>query len=110
MLFNSSKLKHPPAPFSICQAAISFSNTIRNLGFYLDKDLSMKEHISFICKTAFLEIGHISTICHYLTDDATKTFVVSLVLSRIYYCNSLMAGLPQSLVGKLESKTVQPVL
>ena len=39
-------------------------------------------------------------ICHYLTHDATKTFVVSLVLSRIDYCNFLLAGLPQTLVGQ----------
>ena len=101
MLFNYSKLKHLPVPLSICQASISFSASVRNLGFYLDKYPSMKEHINFICKTAFMEIRRISTIRHYLTDDATKTLVVSLVLSRIYYCNSLMAGLPQSLVGKL---------
>ena len=62
----------------------------------------MKEHINFTCKTAFLEIRHISTIRHYLSDDATKTLVVSLVLSHIDLCNSLMAGLPQSLVGKLQ--------
>ena len=73
-----------------------------NLGFYATKDLSMKEHIDFICKTAFQKIRRISTIRHYLTDDATKTLVVSLVLSRIDYCNSLLAGLPQSLVGKLQ--------
>ena len=103
MLFYSSKPKHLPAPLSICQAAISFSNSIRNLGFYLDKDLSMKEHINFICKTALLEIRRISTIRHYLTDDATKTLVVSLVLSRIDYCNSLLAGLPKPLGGKLQS-------
>ena len=62
----------------------------------------MKEHTNFICKTAFLEIQRISTIRHYLTDGATKTLVASLVLSRIDYCNSLLAGLPQSLVGKLQ--------
>ena len=62
----------------------------------------MKEHINFICKTAFLEIRRISAILHYLTDDATQTLVVSLVLSSIDYCNSLLAGLPQSLFGKLQ--------
>ena len=101
MLLNSTKLKHPPAPLLICQATISFSDSVRNLGFYLDKDSSMKEHINFVCKTAFLEIWRNSTIRHYLTNDATKTLVVSLVLSRIDYCDSLLAGLPDSLVGKL---------
>ena len=76
---------------------------VRNLCSYLDKDLSMKEHISFIWKTAFPEIWRFSTICHYLTADATKTLVVSLVLSRIDYCNSLSAGLLQSSVGKLQT-------
>ena len=30
MLFNSSKLKHPPAPLLISQAAISFPDSVRN--------------------------------------------------------------------------------
>ena len=64
MLLNSSKLKHPPAPLSICQATISFSDSVRNLGFYLDKDLSMKEHVNFFCITASLKIRRISTIRH----------------------------------------------
>ena len=62
----------------------------------------MKEHFNFICKNAFLEIRRIRTIRHYLTDDVTKTLVVSVVLSRIDYWNTLLAGLPQSLVGKLQ--------
>ena len=102
MLFSYSKLKYPPAPLSSCQATISFSDSVRNLSFYLDKDLSMKQHINFICKTAFLEIRHTSTIRHYLTDDATKTLVVSLVFSRIDYCNSLLDGFPTSLVSELQ--------
>ena len=69
---------------------------------YLDKDLSMKEHINFMYKTALLEIRRSSTTRQYLTDHATQTLVVSLVLSRIDYCNSHLAGLPQSVVSKLQ--------
>ena len=87
---------------SICQAIIFFSYKVRNLGFNLDKDLSMKEHMSFISKPPFLGIRRVRAIRHYLTDDATKTLVVSLVLSRIDYFNSVLAGLPQSLIGKLQ--------
>ena len=53
MLFNFSKLMHPPAPLSISQATLFFSDTVRSLVFYLDKDLSVKEHINFICKNCF---------------------------------------------------------
>ena len=102
MLFNSSKLQDPPTSLSICQTTVVFSDSVRNLGFYLDKDISLKEHINFICKTAFFELRRISTIRHYLSIDATITLVVSLVLSRIDYCNSLLAGLPLSLISKLQ--------
>ena len=102
MIFNSSKLQDAPASLSICQTTVTFSDSVRNLGFYMDKNLSMKQHINFIYKTAFFELRRISTIRQHLTVDATKTFVVSLVLSRIGYCNSLLAGLPLSLISKLQ--------
>ena len=62
----------------------------------------MKQHINFIRKTTFFELCQISTIRQYLTVDATKTLVVSLVLSQIDYCNSLLAGFPLSSVSKLQ--------
>ena len=103
ILFNSSKLKRPPAPLSVCQATISFSDGDRHLDFYKDKDLSMKAHINFVCKTAFLEIRRISTIRNDLSDDATETLVVSLVFLRTDYCNSL--GLSRSVLGRQTSES-----
>ena len=80
MLFNSSKIKYPAAPLSICQATFSFSDSVLNLGFHLDKDLSTEEHSNLMCKTAFLGIRRIDIICHYLTDNDTKILVAPLVL------------------------------
>ena len=107
ILFNSSKLKHPPGPLSICQATISF-DSVRNLGFYLDEDLSMKDHINFICKTAFLEIRRIST---------TSLMMPSKILLFLSYSHALTLATLSWLVSLSpwsanfrESKTVQLVL
>ena len=50
----------------------------------------------------FLEIRRMSTIRHYLTDDAPKLlFFPSYSHASTIAASSLSAGLPQSLVGKL---------
>ena len=51
---------------------------------------------------AFWERRRISSIRQYLTEDAAKTLVVSLVLSRLDYGNCLLAGVPECLLHKLQ--------
>ena len=38
----------------------------------------------------------------YLTVDATKTLISAFVLSRLDYCNALLSGVPQYLLGRLQ--------
>ena len=40
--------------------------TVRNLGFILDSNLTMKEHVIKICQTAYYELERISSIRRYL--------------------------------------------
>ena len=39
-LFNSSKLQDAPASLSMCQTTVTFSDSVRNRGFFMDKGLS----------------------------------------------------------------------
>ena len=48
-----------------------------------------------------MEIHRISSVRHLLTDDATKTLLCAFVLSRLDYCNALLAGSPKYLAEKL---------
>ena len=90
--FSSSK----PAAISLpdliilCGDNITFSDSARNLGFILDSELSKKKHVIKICQTAYFELKHINSICRFLTEDATKTFVTSYILSQLDYCNCLL--------------------
>ena len=67
-----------------------------------DKSLSMNVQINKLCQAGYLELRRISSIRHYLTKEATATLVSSLVLSRLDYANSLLAGLPQKCTDKLQ--------
>ena len=98
-LQNNSSL---PQYANINNSNIPFSPSVRNLGVIFDRTLSFKKHISSVCKLAYLELRRISTIRHYLSTDATKTLICAFVLSRLDYCNSLMAGIPNHLLNQLQ--------
>ncbi|KAK7107087.1 hypothetical protein V1264_015064 [Littorina saxatilis] len=62
----------------------------------------MQTHISFIIKTCFFHLRRIASIRRYLTPDACVKLVVSLIFSRLDYCNSLLAGLSASSIHGLQ--------
>ena len=91
-----------PSTVALGNSIIPFSDHVRNLGFFLDKDLSMQQHITKTCQAAYIEVRRISSIRHYLTLDATKTLVSTSILSRLDYCNSLLIGCPRKLLRPLQ--------
>ena len=73
---------------------------IRNLGYYMDKELKSKIHINQIASSCTYILRIIARVQHVLTHDATKTLVQALVLSKMDYCNIL--GAPNYLVQKFQ--------
>ena len=74
---------------------------LRDLGVTLDSSLSFNQHVMNTCRSAFMELRCIGLIHKYLSVDAAKTIVCSLVLSRLDYCNSILSGSPKCLIQKL---------
>ena len=68
---------------------------VRNLGYYMDKELKSKIHINKIVSSCTYVLRNIARVQHHLTHDATKTLVQALVLSKMDYCNSLILGATQ---------------
>ena len=98
--FSSSKPAAISLPDSIAVGChnIPFSDSVRNLGFILNADLPMKKQVLKICKTVYFKHKPFSSICRFLTEDATKTLVTSYILSRFDYCNCLLKGAPNSVI------------
>ena len=71
----------------------------RNLGSWLDANISMKDHISKTCNSSF--IIH-SRIRKYLSNKSTESLVHAFISSRPDYCNSLLYGLPNCSLTKLQ--------
>ena len=90
MLATPKKFHNHPSLLpsrQINRVDISFSPSVRSFCVVLNQTLSFKQHVLNICRVAYLELRRISTICHYLSADATRTLICAFVLSRIDYCN-----------------------
>ena len=76
----------------------------RNLGVIFDSNLSYRQPISNVCTflSFFLNIRTVSRIRNLLDIETTKMLVCSLVTSRLDYCNSLLFGLPDCTINKLQ--------
>jgi hypothetical protein len=71
---------------------ISSVDVIRDLGFYFDSELNMKAHISRTSRACFFHLRRLRAIRNRLGQEVTARLVSAFVLSRLDYCNALLAG------------------
>ena len=81
---------------------ICFSNRVKNLGVIFDNSLSMDLQINQLVKCMNFELRRIARLKPYVPNKLVKTLVTSFVLSRLDYCNSLLVGLPNCKINKLQ--------
>ena len=62
----------------------------------------MDQHVNLLSRSDFLELRRIGHLGRHLPVDATKKLVSSFVLSRLDYCNSLLAGAPENSLDRLQ--------
>ena len=78
------------------------SEPVRNLGAMFDSQLIMAPHVKSVVKKSSFHLRNIGKARRVLTEDATKTVMQSLVMSRLDYCNALPIGIQQDLIAKLQ--------
>ena len=103
----------PITTISFSSQAIPLSTSVTNLGVKLDPQLTFVNHIKHLYKTCFFHIKNISKLQPFLTfSDAEK--LVHALTSRLDYCNSLLIGIPNKHLQKLQFihsfRTVLPEL
>ena len=84
------------------QAKVPAVTIVRNLGTWLDTNLTMSAHINETCQAAIYHLYNIKRISRYLSYDDRKSIVQAVIMSRIDYCNSLLVGVPSTQLSKLQ--------
>ncbi len=83
-------------------STITPSTTSRNLGVVIDDKLNFTDHITKTARSCRFALYNINKIRPFLSKHATQLLVQALVLSRLDYCNALLAGLPASSIKPLQ--------
>ena len=78
------------------------SRCVKVLGVFIDEHLSMTDQVSSVVQTCNYHLRNIGKVRSFLTTDATKTAVQSLVVSRMDYCCALLPGLPEQQLRRLQ--------
>ncbi|XP_050967901.1 uncharacterized protein LOC127166568, partial [Labeo rohita] len=81
---------------------ITPSSSARNLGVIFDDQLTFKDHIAKTARSCRFALHNIRKIRPFLTEQATQLLVQALVISRLDYCNALLAGLPSCTIKPLQ--------
>ena len=87
---------------TIGKSEISASRKVRNLGAIMDASLCMSDHVDNICRSAMVAIRKIGQIRQYLDDTTTKRLVHAFVTMRLDSANSLLYGLSQNEIAKVQ--------
>lgn len=101
--FSSRCLQRQPiAAVNIAGSEIKTSVNARDLGVTLDQCLTMSKHVSNLCKSASFVLKRIGNIRQYLDQPSTEKLVHTFVSSKLDYCNSLLYGLPDKEISKIQ--------
>ena len=99
---NLRKLNTSDLSLSVREDVILPLSVVRDLGVFLDSELTMKHHVSRITSSCFFHLRRLRQIRRVAGPEVTKRLVSVFILSRLDYCNAALAGLPQSTIKPLQ--------
>ena len=95
---NSDNISH----IKVGNVTVKSTHAVKNIGAIFDEHLTMEDHISSMCRSCYVHIRNIGKIRKYLTQPAAEKLIHAFVSSRLDHHNSLLYGLPQHLISRLQ--------
>ena len=84
------------------EVSISPVICVKYLGVLLDTELNMKRQVNCIAGACFFQLRRLRQLRNVISSHALQRVVSALILSKLDYCNSVLAGLPASTLAPLQ--------
>ena len=73
-----------------------------NFGVLFDNSMNLDRHVMNVCQSAYVHLRRIVAIRESLTLPTSEQLIHTFISSRLDFCNSLLAGLLQHTVQRLQ--------
>ena len=80
---NLAKLQQCDLTLTVGTETIQPVNIVRNLGVWIDRELSMKQHVVKVAGACFHQLRHLRQIRRRVGREVTTRLVLALVMSRL---------------------------
>ncbi len=102
LVFPATPTLHHDFTIKLSSSTITLSSSVRNIGVIFDDQLTFKDHIAKTARSFRFALHIIRKTRPFLTQHAVQLLVQALVISRLDYCNALLAGLPSCTIKPLQ--------
>jgi len=86
----------------LLSARVRFSTAVSDLGVLVDSQLSMADHVASLSRMCLFQLRQLRLVRSSLNEESAKTLVHAFVSNRLDYCNSLLYGVSDELLRKLQ--------
>ena len=97
-----SSCKSALSTFTLGNANIEFSTSIKSLGVTLDESLSFTKHIKIVSNNCMFQLHNLNRVRSHFSKSSLETIIHAYISTRLDYCNSLYSGLPDSTIRTLQ--------
>jgi len=102
-LGSGQQLKHVDInDITLLSTTVQVVRSARDLGVILDSRLTLSAHVAALCLSAGLLPAQTTSPARPV-DDGGRTAAAAFISCRLDYCNSLLYGLPNTLLRELQS-------
>ena len=95
-------IKNNLSCISFEDVSLQISSQAKDLGVTFDSNLAMESHVSAVCRSAYMHLHNIGRVRNCLDQKTAKTLVHALITSRLDYCNSVLYGVSEKLLHRLQ--------
>ena len=93
----------PTGPVRIGGTQVKPVSTVRDLGVMLDADFTFRTHVTSTVRACFAALRRIRSVKRSVPRSCLLTLIRSLIITKLDYCNSVLAGTPACLQERLQS-------